>query len=238
MNDTAMTDSAAIPCTMPQELKVPATSALKHVTRASVTRRSSSFTSSSSPWIRRNSFLSPSMIQNENFSVYDSPSFYSDSSYNIISLKECQGFIFNQDLFALPYQQLRSLANEKKIRALSGRSVTRKGSVTRTSCSPNFGDSEHVQNLPGPGENPLEIQTARRYTSYHPPRPTFMGTGDNVEEKTEPVDDDAVADEYDEYEADDFQEMNEYPGDSFNRRYKVHVTEIVVNEEDGDIFPV
>lgn len=64
-----------------------------------------------------------------------------------------------------------------------------------------------------------------------------MGTGDNVEEKTEPVDDVAVADEYDEYETDDFQEMNEYPGDSFNRRYKVHVTEIVVNEEDGNIFP-
>lgn len=64
--------------------------------------------SHSTPWVHRNSFLLESMIDDENFSVYESRSFFSEGNYNIISLRECQGFIFNQDLFALPYQQLRS----------------------------------------------------------------------------------------------------------------------------------
>ena len=58
------------------------------------------------------------MIQNEIFQVYESPYYYTtttkrNAAYSIISLKECQGFIFNQDLFATPFQQLRSLAIEK-----------------------------------------------------------------------------------------------------------------------------
>lgn len=226
MKDTPMKDSETADSTAIHS-PTPGLKARGSATGASAIRRSSSFTSSSSPWIRRNSLLSQSMIQNENISVYDSPSFYSDSSYNIISLKECQGFIFNQDLFALPYQQLRSLANERKIRTLARRSVTRKSSVTPTSCSPDPQDSAQ-QSL-----GPLGTQPPRRYTSYHAPRPSFMDT----DEKSEPADEIAVADEYDEYEDDDFQEMNEYPGDSFNRRYKVHVTEIVVDEKDSDIFP-
>ena len=82
-----------------------------------IKRRNSSFANSSSPWYRRN-FLSKSMIQNEIFQVYESPYYYTtttkrNAAYSIISLKECQGFIFNQDLFATPFQQLRSLAIEK-----------------------------------------------------------------------------------------------------------------------------
>lgn len=80
-----------------------------------IRRRNSSFTSLSSPWFRRKSLLSPAMIQNENFSVYESPSYFTGSSYNIISLKESQGFVFNQNLFASPYQQQKSQLNERRL---------------------------------------------------------------------------------------------------------------------------
>lgn len=42
---------------------------------------------------------------------------------------------------------------------------------------------------------------------------------------------DVVIDEYEEFEL-----MGDY-GDSTNRMYKVHVTEITVNENDNSIFP-
>ncbi|EMG49278.1 hypothetical protein G210_0017, partial [Candida maltosa Xu316] len=82
-----------------------------------IRRRNSSFANESSPWFRRNSFLSPSMIQNEDFQVYETNNYYNNyntNSYSIISLKECQGFIFNQDLFATPYQQSRCLESQNQ----------------------------------------------------------------------------------------------------------------------------
>ncbi|ODV79620.1 uncharacterized protein CANTADRAFT_205702 [Suhomyces tanzawaensis NRRL Y-17324] len=240
-------------------------------------RRSSSFASTSSPWFRRNSFLSPLMIQNENFSVYDSPSFFSDNgSYNIISLKECQGFIFNQDLFASPYQQLRSLANERKTRALS---FSKSRSRSNSRSQPKSSAAMTGKGCGSPAQ--------RRHTSYDFPRPVFLDSntsldnaviddedednstedkmsespmeveeneeeknnknteGDNDEsnyhleeddeDEDSDEDDNAVINEYDEY--DDYEEMSGYGGDSTNRRYKVHVTEIVINEDDIDIFP-
>ena len=83
-----------------------------------IRRRNSSFTSLSSPWFRRKSLLSRAMAQNENFSVYESPSYFTGSSYNIISLRESQGFVFNQDLFASPYQQQKSQLNERRLHHL------------------------------------------------------------------------------------------------------------------------
>ena len=78
--------------------------------------------------------LSKSMIQNEIFQVYESPYYYTtttkrNAAYSIISLKECQGFIFNQDLFATPFQQLRSLAIENTIIKTkeTTKTTTRKG---------------------------------------------------------------------------------------------------------------
>lgn len=69
-----------------------------------------------SPWYRRKLLLSETMIKDEIPSIYESHSFFPDlSSYTIISLKQGQGFLFNQDLFATPYQQLRALANERKV---------------------------------------------------------------------------------------------------------------------------
>lgn len=221
-------------------------------------RRSSSFTSTSSPWFRRNSLLSPAMVQDENISVYDSPNYYShSSSYNIISLRECQGFIFNQDLFASPFQQQKSLANEKKMRemgqskspsnsALGSRSASR-------SCSQSQASS--IVNTPSYSRMASPKSQQRRHTSYHDPRPSFLSVAaddDNamvddesdgeqnddfmIEETSIDIDgieehEDVVVDEYDEFE-----HMGEY-GDSTNRMYKTHVTEITVNENDNNIFP-
>lgn len=224
-------------------------------------RRSSSFTSTSSPWFRRNSLLSPAMVQNENISVYDSPNYYShSSSYNIISLKECQGFIFNQDLFASPYQQQKSLANEKKMRAMSG-SKSSSNSVLGSrpasrSCSQSQASS--AANTPSYSRMTSPKSQQRRHTSYHDPRPSFLcgAAGDdnamiddddhdgnensdeefafeNTSMELDEIEDheDVVIDEYEEFEL-----MGEY-GDSTNRMYKVHVTEITVNENDNSIFP-
>lgn len=193
-----------------------------------IKRRNSSLANSSSPWFRRNSFLSNSMIQNENFQVYESS--YSNN-YNIISLKEYQGFIFNQDLFATPYQQLRSLAIEK----------------TRRLSSMSNGNS---------GNNAC----LRRHTSYHPQRPNLndgkrnsVGTDDNdvvIEDDDEDEDEVMVGEQEEEEEEekeemeeeeedddDEYEEMQGYGGDQTNRRYKVRVTEIVINEKENDIFP-
>ncbi|CAI5756267.1 unnamed protein product [Candida verbasci] len=284
-------------------------------------RRNSSFASNSSPWFRRNSFLSSSMIQNEEYSVYESTNFYNPTSfnssgkfsnYNIISLKESQGFIFNQDLFATPYQQIRSLANEKRIKSNNSPN-RRKSSIS------------HIKN----DSNKCE----RRHTSYHPNRPLILhninknSSNDNAiddddedeegdegvegdegdegdeddedaemhdandnlltqvnineymenemddnndedEDEDEDEDDDngthvtdvtdEIDDEEDEREAEDedlidddggeddeddeddedeYHEMNGYGGELSNRRYKVRVTEIIIDEKDSDIFP-
>ncbi|KAG7663811.1 uncharacterized protein J8A68_002671 [[Candida] subhashii] len=231
-----------------------------------IKRRNSSFANSSSPWFRRNSFLSPSMIQNENFSVYEAPSYYSDtSSYNIISLKECQGFIFNQDLFATPYQQSRSLAIERKYRASFSANKNRSGSHSSKSITPERQQRGGCDD----DEVPQSQSMQRRHTSYHPRRPSFVSSTGildssaiddsmeddedymndvNMDTREEPsrIDEDnedsIIANEYDEYdddedEEDDYQEMRGYHGDVTNRRYRVKVTEIVINEKDSDIFP-
>lgn len=208
--------------------------------------RTSSFASPSSPYVRRNSFLSPDMVQHENFLVYESTSFLSDSStYNIISLKECQGFIFNQDLFASPYQQSRSLANEKKIRALSYSKVS---STSRANSTFPSIDCTSFDN----------ISKQRRHTSYHSSRPLVLSGNevsmdtseavfeDDEDDRDVDVDvdvdvemhledglDNAIDDDYDE----EYEEMNEYGGDANNRRYKVQVTDIIIDENEVDIFP-
>lgn len=159
------------------------------------------------------------MINSENYSIYESTNYFSDStSYNIILLKECQGFMFNQDLFASPYQQLKSLANEKRFRALS------------------FSPASLNKATP----------VNRRHTSHFESRPNFAGslpennscvfsidTDDDIEidnEKPAANNDAAIVDEYEEYEP-----LSDYG--SSNRMYKVHVAEIVVNEDDDSIFP-
>ncbi|KAI5969716.1 hypothetical protein CANMA_001239 [Candida margitis] len=224
-----------------------------------IKRRNSSFANTSSPWFRRNSFLSPSMIQDENFNVYESGNaFYSGgfaSNYSIISLRECQGFIFNQDLFATPYQQVRSQANAKKYRA-------------------SF--SQRSSSSTGVGRKCRDGDYERRHTSYHAPRPQFdrsVGSDqaivdDDEEEEVDEDEDEEMHDANEEFvsndvkhdsnhiydedededededddddddDDDDYREMHEYGGDFNNRRYKVRVTEIVVDEnDDNDIFP-
>lgn len=231
-------------------------------------RRASSFSATNSPWFRRNSFLSSAMIENENFSVYESPSYYSHhASYNIISLNECQGFIFNQDLFALPYQQLRSIANERRYRAsfshpASASSPSRRSSIRGSVsgkrwpsglCHPS--QNESTLGTPPPGDTATKTQ--RRHTSYLESRPTFLRAGvdsavefdadeteddyhidnDAIDEAVDGIAMDILSDE--EVEVDEYDEFEgiQYGGQSASRGYKVHVTEIVVNENDNSIFP-
>ncbi|KAJ8141489.1 hypothetical protein OY671_005347 [Metschnikowia pulcherrima] len=64
---------------------------------------------------RRNSFLSENMMKNETSLIYDAYTFSRGlSSYHVISLRESQGFLFNQDLFASTYQQSRTLMKERQ----------------------------------------------------------------------------------------------------------------------------
>ncbi|KAI5957861.1 hypothetical protein KGF57_003128 [Candida theae] len=241
-----------------------------------IKRRNSSFANTSSPWFRRNSFLSPTMIQDENFNVYESGnSFYSGvgsggqyiSNYSIISLRECQGFLFNQDLFATPYQQVRSQANAKRYRS-------------------SFSQRRRSGNGNGTGDRRCrDGDYERRHTSYHPQRPQFDNSmvsdnavvdddddddddddgedeemhdadeefptneskgerrrldedGEDEDGEDEDEDGEDGEDDEDEEDEDDYREMHEYGGDFNNRRYRVRVTEIVVDEkEDNDIFP-
>jgi hypothetical protein len=55
---------------------------------------------------------------------------------------------------------------------------------------------------------------------------------DDVEMHLEDGLDNAIDDEDEEYE-----EMNEYGGDANNRRYKVQVTDIIIDDNEVDIFP-
>ncbi|CAH6718780.1 hypothetical protein CLIB1444_01S14356 [[Candida] jaroonii] len=180
-----------------------------------------SFSNNTSPWVRRNSFLSNAMIQSENISVYESPNYYHDcSSYNIISLKECQGFIFNQDLFASPYQQSKSLANEKKYRSsFSHKPKSRTNSLRRhTSVNmdlPNFNSSI----LQG---NAIDDEDSDHHTPNNTSLPldSVNQTIDQFENTTVDI---SLSDN----------EMQEY--EESNDSYKVRVTEIIVNEND-DFF--
>lgn len=138
-------------------------------------RRSSSFASTSSPWFRRNSSLSPAMIQSENFSVYESSSYsYGGSRYNIISLKESQGFVFNQDLFASPFQQLRALVEEKRIRTKSGSFSNTKGRIGSHNASnilPGYNSHSKVKiEMSFEGQRPYNGRL-RRHTSHDISRP-------------------------------------------------------------------
>lgn len=167
------------------------------------------------------------MIQSEDISIYETPNFMGGSNHSIISLKEAQGFIFNQDLFASPYQQLQAAAKERRLRAAS------------------FSDQKRSFKAP----NSLQQQgmdTRRRHTSYDNRRPVFVTSYsrmdhdedddedddvfmDTVEDGTD-EDSDENLDEYDEVEDDT------HYGGSSGQRYKVHVTEIVV-DNDNSIFP-
>ncbi|KAH3661228.1 hypothetical protein OGAPHI_006635 [Ogataea philodendri] len=84
-------------------------------------RRKSSFTTSSSPYARRRSFLSKAMLENDDFQIYELSSFSPSSCFISvdspsraripsfsINLTQSQGFIWNQDLFASSYQQARA----------------------------------------------------------------------------------------------------------------------------------
>lgn len=113
-------------------------------------RRQSSFNSLYSPYTRRRSFLSKTMIENESVQCYKLSSYSSISSSlneNIpsysISLSESQGFLWNQDLFASSYQQseagvhnMMSMSDGSYYLGGSGRSRNNEISQDHNSDSP------------------------------------------------------------------------------------------------------
>lgn len=189
--------------------------------------RRSSFTNTSSPWFRRNSFLSSSMIHSENISVYESASYYSESSgYSIISLKESQGFLFNQDLFASPFQQQRTLANERKIRSQSYNQKSRSNSINSKSRSASFSD--------------VKLHIQRRHTSCDTTKPHLTSFLNNS--AIEDDDDENIRNAFDQFENTTIdielsqEDVIDDETDVDDSNYKVHVTEIMVNDND-DLFP-
>lgn len=162
------------------------------------------------------------MIESENYSIYETPNFMGNGSVNIISLKESQGFVFNQDLFASPYQQLQAAAKERRLRA--------------TSFSAPKSRPDSLLHLNGK-------ESRRRHTSYDTRRPVLV---DEEKDDKDNEDDDedvfmdtneddtnyleSIMDEYDE------EEDEGHYGGSPGNRYKVHVTEIVV-DDDPNIYP-
>lgn len=198
--------------------------------------RKNSFNSPSSPFVRRNSFLSEDMVKNEDYHVYELSNYYSSSSYSILSLKESQGFIFNQDLFASPYEQLRSLANERMRR----KSMSKDHNMVNT--------------------------TKRRNTSFHPSRPVLVEDDEisagNIKDNTHEHavdDDDTMYDKEHQSNSDEIEEDDQrgysyddsgdesnddydnmtpvYGGSVSNRNYKVIVKDIELNEVEADIYP-
>lgn len=214
----------------------PSTTTVPH--KSAKSAKSASFSSTTTLHSRRESFLLKSMIDSETSSVYESFSFFPKSqSFNIISLKLSQGFLFNQDLFATPYQQLRSMAREKHIRALSFSKGKRKSPNSTCCSSPNSAKQ-------------------RRHTSYEL-KPRFRVDYLRDESAIDDDDDDAMEvdsaesgtragsrepqhitiEEFEESD-DEFDFHNEALDEVelFEEHYNVPVTEIYVNESD-DFLP-
>lgn len=198
----------------------------------------SSFSSTSAPCFRRNSFLSRSMIEHEKASVYESFSFFPDSQQQcIISLKECQGFVFNQNLFATPYQQLRTAAKEKRQRALSfskprsrsnGSKDAESAKVRRHTSHdlrPQFiwgrkGSESAVE------DDPMDVDG--EYTPDMAKRETHVLENDDIDEEE---------DEEDEEDEDTLGEYDDYEDMEYGLYGAVQVTDIVVEETDHDYIP-
>ncbi len=82
-------------------------------------RRKSSFNTADSPYAIRKSFLSKSMLEDDDFQSYELSSYglFGDRNFDSefsripsysINLTKSQGFIWNQDLFATSYQQRKA----------------------------------------------------------------------------------------------------------------------------------
>lgn len=192
-------------------------------------RRLLPFASVDSPWYRRKLLLSETMIKDEIPSIYESHSFFPDlSSYTIISLKQGQGFLFNQDLFATPYQQLRALANERKVAKVRAYSMSKAK------------------------KDKKEKEAQRRHTS-HELRPVLHQREGKFESAIEDdfmdvesenaldleleldLGDLAIVDEYDDDEADDADGVGRIEG--YQTYEKVKVAEVVVDPDDTSFLP-
>ena len=60
-----------------------------------------------------------------------------------------------------------------------------------------------------------------------------IDSNDELEEPEEEPEEEETNNTY----INDYEEMEGYGGDNNNRRYKVQVTEIIINENDNNIFP-
>lgn len=201
-------------------------------------------------------YLSETMKNDEVPRFYESSSFFSDSQYVIIALQSSQGFIFNQDLFASPYQQLRAILREKRqrtqslcerrsLRSLSG---TWKRRVSPRSPKSPSSSSNSANNLTVNSVAPLAVASTaasrrssfihhnpphqRRHTSFEI-RPNFKLNDDDSME----VDDTSNDEENPVFEEDVFQENDSDDEDILGTGYKIGVVEIHVDPDDNSYLP-
>lgn len=167
------------------------------------------FNSLSSPYSKRKLFLSEDMLKNEDYHVYEI------SYWNtVLSLKESQGFIFNQDFFADPHQQQRCLENER-----ARRKAMSKGSKTDNTTK-RENTSSTIEN---DGISTLNIDD-----NTHEHATDDEDTSDKQEEE----------DESDDESNNDYYDTDTVFGASIhNRNCKVIARDIELNEDEADIYP-
>lgn len=180
------------------------------------------------------------MIEDEKVSIYEPYSLFPGSKQLfIISLKECQGFVFNQNLFATPYQQLRSAEKEKRLRALSY-------------------SRPRSKSIGGKEQEPARV---RRHTSHEFQTPFMWGQKSRevaveddqmdvddgrveIPPKAQVFDNDDIEEEEEEEEEEDeedednsLDEYDDYEETEFGLYGAVQVTDIIVEESDHDYIP-
>lgn len=212
------------------------------------------FALTQSPWYRRNLVLSQAMIEDETPSIYESHSFFPESSsYTIISLKQGQGFVFNQDLFATPYQQLRALAMERKVRAYSmsqakgskcsspsekrGRSARRH---TSYEVRPNFRARPSAKYDSAIEDDSMDVDSEKERDAVRKLPLEELEEEDDAESLDEEEDEDEDEDEDSaiEYEDEDDDDVAGGIAEGYMRNYgKVKVAEIVVDPNDKSYLP-
>lgn len=208
--------------------------------------------------------LSDNMLNDEKYRVYEPYGFFPDANrVPVLALTRCQGYIFNQDLFATPYQQLRSRALEQKMRSFSySRESTKSRSSLmsstlrsfvkqrrHTSYDPRarvgsiFADELDAMDIDGGEvmEDDDEIGESQESRLEEDGDEGDMDDDDGDEgdlDEEEEEEDEDVDDEDDEDEDDDYaMHYGGYGGYLLLNAYKVKVVEIVVDPNDTSYLP-
>ncbi len=89
------------------DASLPSHSVMTHITHSGKSRKRgvSAFASPNSPWARKRSLVSESMMSQEKHNVYENYSYEPGVPCFTMALKVSEGFSWNQDLFVSRYQQ-------------------------------------------------------------------------------------------------------------------------------------